>query len=298
MSSLASLDIRPSCATQVVCSICEGESKRSFDKNGILIYDCVACGHRFAHITEQESHVDTVYSDEYFSGGGAGYSDYVRESRLLFQHGKRYGKLLNRFTPAGRLLDVGAAAGFILQGLCSEGWTGRGVEPNTAMARYAAVHLGLDVVNCPFEMFPDDEPFDAISLIQVMAHFLDPKVAVDTVQRLLKPGGVCVVETWNVQSLSARLFGHAWHEYSPPSVVQWFSPNTLASLFESAGMKLIRTGRPAKWIELGHAKSLLQHKAAESLVARCLAGCLTLVPEKLAVPYPSEDLFWSVFRKE
>lgn len=284
----------------IACPACEvaQPSRKLFQKSGIWIEECPRCGHRFAQAPDSALHVAAVYGDDYFHGGGAGYSNYLSESRLLEAHGRRYGKLLKRFAQPGRLLDVGAAAGFILQGLREEGWDGVGVEPNAAMARHAREQLGIEVSATPFEEFQPDEPFDAITVIQVMAHFVAPRLAVERVFDLLKPGGIVVVETWNVRSWSARLFGTGWHEYSPPSVLQWWSPQTLGTLFERCGFQVVATGRPQKWIELGHAKSLIRHKAREgSVVAKVMSTGLAVVPDRLRVPYPSEDLFWTVFRK-
>ncbi len=284
-------------ALEVTCAICEGCTREVFSKNGVWIRDCQSCGHRFALPPQDWGHVAATYSDDYFFGGGAGYSNYLSESTLLRQHGQRYGRLLKRFGAPGRLLDVGAAAGFILQGLKDEGWNGSGVEPNAAMARHAREELGINVSASSFEDFSTDEPFDAISIIQVMAHFVDPREALRNIDRLLKPGGVCVVETWNVQSWSAQLFGQGWHEYSPPSVLHWFAPSTLGRLFEQFGFQQLAVGRPQKWIEVGHAKSLLKHKAQESFLARLLSLAATPLPSRWQIPYPSEDLFWAVYRK-
>ena len=287
--------------TGTTCPVCAHveQARPLFQKSGIWIEECLHCRHRFAQASDLAQHVDAVYGDDYFNGGGAGYSNYLSESRLLRAHGRRYGKLLKKYAQPGRLLDVGAAAGFVLQGLNDEGWSGVGVEPNAAMARHAREQLGVDVTASPFEEFANTEPFDVVSIIQVMAHFVEPRVAVEHLASLVKPGGLCVVETWNVGSWSARLFGASWHEYSPPSVLHWWSPTTLSRLFGDFGFERVATGRPQKWIEVGHAKSLLGHKASAetSLIARMVGGVLRFVPDKWQLPYPSEDLFWAVFRK-
>lgn len=68
----------------------------------------------------------------------------------------------------------------------------------------------------------------------------------------------------------ARLFGKNWHEYSPPSVLHWFSKRGLIRLADRAGFEPIAQGRPSKWIDAGHAKSLLQFKADSSLGSRIM----------------------------
>ncbi len=280
------------------CPLCDEQSIQLFQKYDVWIRECQSCSHRYAVPEQpQEEHVATLYDDDYFFGGGAGYDDYLSESQLLAAHGRRYAKLLSRFTDAGSVLDVGAAAGFILTGLVDAGWEGHGVEPNATMARHAREKLNLDVACGSLESMPADRQFDVVSMVQVVAHFLDPHTATRQVAELVRPGGLCLVETWNVRSWSARLFGENWHEYSPPSVLQWYSPATLKDLFAAHGFEFVAQGRPSKKISIGHARSLLEHGQDQSMVARIGAGVLKFVPGSLTLPYPSEDLFWAVYRK-
>ena len=281
-----------------VCPLCRAPAKQVFEKYGVWIRECQACSHRYAAPEQpQEEHVATLYDDDYFFGGGAGYDDYLSECDLLVAHGRRYAKVLSRFTEPGLILDVGAAAGFVLKGFVDAGWPGQGVEPNATMARHAREQLQIDVVCGSLESMATDTLFDVVSMVQVVAHFPDPHTAARQVSELVRPGGLCLVETWNVRSWSARLFGENWHEYSPPSVLQWFSPQTLADLFSAHGFEPVAQGRPSKKISIGHARSLLEHGQDESLLARIGAGVLKFVPGSLTLPYPSEDLFWAVFRK-
>lgn len=127
----------------MLCPLCGTPGRRRFAAHGIPILDCPACRHRFAGLAPPPSHIDTVYADAYFHGGGAGYPDYLADANLHRQHGRRYGKLLSRFQRPGRILDVGAAAGFILQGMTDTGWTGAGIEPNVSMAAFGRDRLGL-----------------------------------------------------------------------------------------------------------------------------------------------------------
>ena len=98
------------------CPLCGGSGSEQFKAHRIPILDCTGCGHRYAGVVPSSDHVEYTYGDDYFFGGGAGYSDYTSEERLLRNAGKKYAKLLSRWQQSGNLLDVGSAAGFILQG--------------------------------------------------------------------------------------------------------------------------------------------------------------------------------------
>ena len=234
-----------------------------------------------------------IYSDEYFTGGGAGYADYLAEGEMLRARGRDYARILSRFTEPGKILDVGAAAGFILQGLVESGWQGAGVEPNAAMARAGRERFGLRIECGDLENYQSSEIFDAVSMIQVAAHFHDARRAFEKAFDLLKPDGLLLVETWNFKSLTARAFGKNWHEYSPPSVLHWFAPETLTNFLAAIGFEKVARGRPAKKLSGGHAKSLLEYR-----LGKRVAPLLKIIPDRVNFPYPAEDLFWIIFRKK
>jgi SAM-dependent methyltransferase len=278
----------------VLCPICHSPSRRLFVKDGIWVRGCEVCGHRFAELRPGPDHVARVYGDAYFHGGGAGYADYLSEGPLLRARGRWYAHLLRRYTRPGTLLDVGAAAGFVLQGFVDRGWQGVGIEPNPAMAEYARNKLGLDVRTGVLEEVPPGEAFDLVSLIQVLPHFVDPRTALAAAAAVTRPGGYWLIETWNRDSWTALAFGENWHEYSPPSVLHWFSPEGVQRLAGQFGFRRVGRGRPAKWINGGHAKSLLRHKLGTTGVA---ARVLDVIPDRMAIPYPAEDLFWMLLQK-
>jgi SAM-dependent methyltransferase len=273
------------------CPLCKSESKFVFEAKGHPLNDCVRCGHRFAALAADEKHVAEVYGDAYFSGGGAGYSDYLAEGEMLNLRGRMYADEIARFAPnKGKMLDVGAAAGFILRGFVDSGWEGTGLEPNAEMAKFGAKVLGVNIRKGSLETLKTNDRFDLISMIQVAAHFYDPRVAFERARDLLTDDGILLIETWNRASISARVFGKNWHEYSPPSVLQFFSERGLTEFLVGLGFEKVGGGRPPKKISGAHARSLLRYRIGDSFL-------LKLIPEKINFPYPSEDLFWAAYRR-
>lgn len=283
--------------TDMACPICRGNSLPAFEKYGYWIRSCQNCGHQFTQGASTVAHTQRVYGDDYFVGGGAGYPNYLAESKLLRNHGRRYGKTIQRHCQAGRVLDVGSAAGFILQGLTDYGWQGEGIEPNDAMATHARQHLGLAVKTGALEQASFEHTFDLITFIQVLPHFFDLRRALTVAASLTAPEGYWLIETWNRRSLTARLSGQSWHEYSPPSVLHWFSPTDVSLLGREFGFRTVAQGRPQKWINAAHAKSLLRYKLQESPISRWMIPLLNLIPSGLNIPYPAEDLFWILLKK-
>lgn len=281
-----------------LCPLCQQGSHRRFQKYGYWIRDCEACKHRFTELLTTPDHATKTYSDNYFTGGGAGYPNYVAEAKLLRQQGRRYAKLLKRYTSPGQILDVGAAAGLILQGFQDQGWQGQGIEPNPTMARYAQEALKIPVKMGTLEQWRSSETFEAVTMIQVVAHFFDLEAAFTSASQHTKPEGFWLIETWNVQSWMAKILGQGWHEYSPPSVLHWFSPDRLARYCTRYGFQEVARGRPAKYISSAHAKSLLQYKLQELPAGNLLSKAIATLPDHWTIPYPAEDLFWILLQKQ
>jgi 2-polyprenyl-3-methyl-5-hydroxy-6-metoxy-1,4-benzoquinol methylase len=242
--------------------------------------------------------VNKIYSDDYFFKGGAGYENYTLERDMLTRRGEYYANKISTYLPHGKGLDVGAAAGFILKGFINKGWQGIGIEPNNSMAEYGKIELGLNIKKGTIETVEIEEKFDLVILIQVIAHIYELHNSMKKIYSFLKPGGHVLIETWNKDSLTARVFGKNWHEYSPPGTLNYFSKKTLDLLMRKHHFTKVIQGTPKKSIHSKHAKSLIKHKLFEAKGLRWAAPLTSLIPDNMILPYPSEDLFWALYKKK
>jgi SAM-dependent methyltransferase len=288
----------PEQAPGAFCPVCAETAVFRFRLGPYSVLDCPVCHHRFSPDALRDNHVQCVYSDDYFFGGGDGYDDYLSEADLLRAQGRRYGELLSRHATPGRVLDVGAAAGFLQAGLADVGWTTTGLEPNARMVAHARNVLGLETLQGSLEDPPDRPPFDAVCLVQVIGHFYDLGRALASVSRLTRPDGLCLVEYWRRDSAVARLMGRGWHEYSPPSVIHWFTRESLDTAMRFHGFSLLGHGAPQKYISGGHARSLLEHKLRQPPLGRALSAATALIPREMNFRYPAFDLEWRLYRRD
>lgn len=290
MSTTSSEPARP-----LPCPVCAAATGRLFRKAGHWVRHCTGCGHRFAEITADPEHVARLYGDQYFFGGGAGYPDYLREGELLRAQGRRYCQMLAGHCSPGTVLDVGAAAGFLLESFLEAGWRGTAVEPNRTMAEHMRSRLGIEVFNGPLDQFGTDRKFDLVLMIEVISHFTDLRRSLAAAAAVTRPGGLWLIETWDRRSLTARLFGRHWHEYNPPTVLHWFSAAGLRLLAGQFGFREIARGRPRKRLSGDHARSAVLHALQGTALRRAARPIGRLVPERLSLPYPGDDLFWALF---
>jgi SAM-dependent methyltransferase len=280
------------------CTVCRSDhSELAFIKNGYNILHCLDCNHLFTGLILKPANVASIYADVYFTGGGDGYDNYTLQKDMLIKRGEYYADKISKFMVPGKVLDIGAAAGFFLKGFENKGWQGTGIEPNKSMAEYGNNILGVIIKNGSIESVKLAEKFDLVILIQVVAHLYNLESSIKNIYSCLNPGGYLLIETWNKDSLSARLFGKSWHEFSPPSTLNYFSKKTLEKLLSDHNFSIVAQGKPRKSIHSEHAKSLLRHKLSEMPMLRWMAGITNLIPDNKLIPYPAEDLFWFLLKK-
>lgn len=282
------------CNSIISCS----EAKRMvFEKKGYRIMECEKCGHRFLPDLDQKNHVHVNFSDDYFFGGGDGYPNYLEQKHILLHYGIRYAQIVSKYTKPGKMLDVGSAAGFILKGFQQSGWDCYGVEPNDRVANYGRSELGLNITTGSLESYNGTSGFKLISIIQVIGHLYDIDSALKNVVRLISSDGLLLIESWNMRSFVARILGKGWHEYSPPSVVHWFSDKTLEQLLRYYGFEIVSKGYPAKKINVHHALSFMEGKLPAKSFKRKLLRMMDKVGGNLNLNYPPIDLKWYLFQK-
>jgi SAM-dependent methyltransferase len=267
--------------------------------DGYPILECQICGHRSTRIdTPTETHIEENYDNDYFFfRGKTGYPDYLKEKDILIKHGKSYAKIVDRILKPGRVLDVGCASGFILKGFADWGWQAKGIDPNQKMVDFGKTELGLDLEKGYLESYAGPEKYDLITLIQVIGHFVELDKAIMNLSRLLQKDGLVLIECWDMESPVARLLGKKWHEYSPPTVLHWFSKTTLINLMAQYGFIEVMRGKPKKYISAQHAFSLLKEKSKSSFLKRKLDYLSPSDIGKINVRYPPLDVFWMVFKK-
>jgi SAM-dependent methyltransferase len=110
------------------------------------------------------------------------------------------------------------------------------VEVNPAAARIAAKRLrDSEIVEATFqEAELPLSSFDLITAWDLVEHLSTPRVWVDKVSRLLKPGGCLIFETGDILSPYSRIAGLSWYYYSildhsvfyHPVAVKWLLADT------------------------------------------------------------------------
>jgi ubiquinone/menaquinone biosynthesis C-methylase UbiE len=138
----------------------------------------------------------------------------------------------------GRLLDIGTGRGDLLLEAARSGWDAQGVEISEDAAKVARERLGLKVTvgTLAAARFPD-RYFDAVTMLDVIEHVPDPVADLREVRRVLKGGGIVVLETPNFAGLMSRMGGRYWPGYMLPHI-NLFMPANFSALVQKSGFEL------------------------------------------------------------
>jgi SAM-dependent methyltransferase len=82
-----------------------------------------------------------------------------------------------------------------------------------------------------------DGGYDIISMIEVIEHLPDPAAAIRLIARLLRPGGLLLLTTGNLDNPVARRHGIHYRYCAPEIHVSLFNPRCLARLYRSVGLE-------------------------------------------------------------
>jgi len=162
-------------------------------------------------------------------------------------------KFIEKFHPQrGRLLDVGTAGGSFLAVTKQAGWDVAGCEPNRWLCEWGNEHYGLKIVpGTIFDMKLPEAAFDVVTLWDVLEHTPDPKAVLKECVRVLKPGGLLVVNYPDIHSSIARLMGRRW-VFLLSVHLYYFTSETLKAMLSQVGFRQLARRTHWQKLELGY----------------------------------------------
>jgi 2-polyprenyl-3-methyl-5-hydroxy-6-metoxy-1,4-benzoquinol methylase len=205
----------------------------------LALWRCHACGFVFADRRELEalSHLYEALTDP----------DYIEGRRARAFQMQWLLDLVQRVKPeVQHLLDIGAASGLLVAEARRRGLAAIGVEPSRSLVAHAKRVHGVELLQ---GFFPHaalaGHRFDAICLVDVIEHVTDPVQMLRDCAAHLTPGGVVVVVTPDVESMTARLMGRRWWHFRLAHV-GYFSRRSLGRAAAAARLEPILETR-ARW---------------------------------------------------
>ncbi|MFC3099476.1 class I SAM-dependent methyltransferase [Altererythrobacter lauratis] len=262
--------LTPAAATQSVppCNLCGArEARHLFTKAGYRLVMCQSCDLAFIANPPDAAAITALYTakasyhDDLLDPASA---SFARMRAIARQHIA----ILARSIGAAkglRLLDIGCANGLFLDEARKAGYDAHGAELSPETSAFARTHFGLPVHTGDWRNAGyADASFDVVTLFDVIEHLTDPMAELREVRRLLKPGGLLLQSTPDIDGLFPRVSLKVakaidyWPHPEPPWHLFQFSARTLSAMTQRAGLDVTRAdrtmigldytfGTPASW---------------------------------------------------
>ncbi|MCS7233886.1 MAG: class I SAM-dependent methyltransferase [Synergistetes bacterium] len=176
------------------------------------------------------------------------YEQEVEKSYAAFHIGLRekIGKnheMFFKFIPvkSGRLLDIGCGDGVFLKEARRAGYEVWGIDFDSKSIKVCKEKWGLENTFAmsleEFAKFADKDglKFDVITFFEVLEHQDRPREFLETVKKLLKPGGWIAGSVPNRERLFVKMDRKYFTGDKPPHHFLWFSKNSLLRCFANLG---------------------------------------------------------------
>ena len=187
---------------------------------------CGRCGVANTHPWPTAAELDAAYGSWYrpSSGRFSGVGD-----AILRRTRGRLARRLDAIAPPGRVLDVGAGDGSLLDALASCGRQSLGLEREPTRP---------DIRATPLRDLEGD--WAAIVFWHSLEHLPDAGEEVDNAASKLARGGVLVIAVPNADSLQARVFGDRWLALDLPRHLVHLPAEALIERLESLSLNVER----------------------------------------------------------
>jgi len=136
---------------------------------------------------------------------------------------------------ARRVIEMGSGLGYTTAALRAAGYAAAGLDLSAeavakAAARFGDHYLCADVTTHAAEQ---PESADAIVMMEVIEHLVDPVAMLRSLAALLKPGGKLLMTTPNKSVYTDEDY---WQTDNPPVHLWWFSETSVRRLAQAAGL--------------------------------------------------------------
>lgn len=206
--------------------------------------ECLVCGLQRIDPWPDAATLAAAYSERYYGGGTTKFVRVLEFLRNAFCRLRVRRVLRESGISRGHVLDIGCGNGKFLELMSQAGWEISGTEiRGTAYARaekVAGIHLYP--VEEGMRLPLADASVDVVTIWHVLEHVSDPKALLAECRRVMKEGGMLLVEVPNVGSWQARWSGRKWFHLDPPRHFYEFTDASLRRMLDQAGFTGGRAG--------------------------------------------------------
>ncbi|HIK33446.1 MAG TPA: class I SAM-dependent methyltransferase [Oscillatoriales cyanobacterium M59_W2019_021] len=140
-----------------------------------------------------------------------------------------------------KLVEIGSGLGYLANFFQQDGWDVVGVEPNTGMCKYAEREFGLKVISTTIEKSGiAANSVDVVLTIHTIEHVPDPCGTFQEVYRILKPGGIFVLETPRYDTLMFKIMQERERSLRCDGHIYFFTHKTLTQMAQKTHFEVLK----------------------------------------------------------
>lgn len=226
------------------CHLCGSrEAEHLLTKRGFRLVKCAVCGLVYVNPTPRRAHLTAMYQAGWYYEA---LLETLKRPEFARRARQRLQVIQAEYGKKGTLLDVGCSVGLFLREASDCGWQVHGIDVSRRMVEHARDSLGLDARAGTLEESGfQPHSFDVVTFFDSLEHMPSPASALKKARQLLKPGGLLLATTPNIDGLLPRWtytvlckpFG-VWEHPTPPDHLYEFSVGTITKLLEYAGFEV------------------------------------------------------------
>jgi 2-polyprenyl-3-methyl-5-hydroxy-6-metoxy-1,4-benzoquinol methylase len=280
------------------CLACASAIGLRFGAKAPAHWRCPRCGLECIWPQPDDETLAEIYQASYFAHyQNTNYENTIDPRVVRAMKRATYGRQLQRMPLSqrvGRLLDCGAATGFLCELAKDLKWDAFALEISQFGAEACSKLLGSDhvyqgeVQQAKFAANREGQ-FEAITMFDFIEHVRDPGEVLEWARGKLVPGGILLLTTPRVGTVSWRVMGQQWFHYTSREHLWFFSDEAIGLLLTRAGFRSIEVRALPKAVTVGYA---LAHYARETSYSRLFSPLARAVSPLLPKRVKSQRLWF------
>lgn len=220
------------------CPACSSNNVASYIKVADwTINECFNCGVLYTVIVEKGSEEkENFYRNEYISA-------YILREKELKNRFKQHLSRIEKYKHGGNLLDLGCGIGYFIEVATLSNnyfWKTTGLELNKSLIIRSKSETRYRITNGSISKLPfRKNSFDCITCFDVLEHDVSLKKNLFEIKKILKKGGIVVIQAPNYKSLMAYWAGQKWDWWAPADHILHFSFNFLITLLKENDFEIL-----------------------------------------------------------
>ena len=243
----------------IECIACSTSMVERFRESSANHWRCPQCGLECIAPQPDDPTLAGIYDKLYFSHYVNGIDSQVVRAMKRATYARQLSMLPSPASLVNqrRLLDCGAATGFLVELAKERGWDAFAIEISDFGSQRCASLLGQErvfrgqVQEASFSDNPDGR-FEVITMFDFIEHVRNPKDVLTWARNRLGPGGILLLTTPKVGGLSWRLMGRHWFHYVREHL-WFFNGQSIRALLSESGFDTIDVHPLRKAIALDYA---------------------------------------------